>query len=152
MGEAGVNAEDDTFKLGIWLINKAGADISNTKTNTEYTLNILIKTQGIDAILLPGGRDCKIEILFSKNDENVYVNHVKVLGKYGDDFHERYEWYSGNNFNLENAIYILRRILLKSTTGVFKVSGPKEVPVPAGGAKASRVSCTPGGYIFNIIA
>ena len=150
MGEAGVNAEDDTFKLGIWLINKAGADISNTKTNTEYTLNILLRTKGIDAFWLQE-RDCKIEILFSKNDENVYVNHVKVLEKYGDDFYEKYDWNSNSNFNLEGAIYILDRIL-EENIGGLKVSGPKEVPVPAGGAKASRVSCTPGGYIFNIIA
>ena len=36
MGEAGANAEDDMFKLGIWLINKVRADISHTKTNV-YT-------------------------------------------------------------------------------------------------------------------
>ena len=70
MGEAGANAEDDMFKLGTWLINEVGADISNTKTNAKYTLNILLRTKGIDAFLLQE-RECEIEILFSKNDENV---------------------------------------------------------------------------------
>ena len=150
MGEAGANAEDDMFKLGTWLINEVGADISNTKTNAKYTLNILLRTKGIDAFLLQE-RECEIEILFSKNDENVYVNRVKVLGKYGDDFHENYDWNSNSNFNLRNAKNILRRILNERGT-VLDVSNPKEVPVPADGAKASRVSCTPEGYIFNIIA